>query len=67
MMGFRAYKPRLASLADPIEYENGRRRPFWITMEDRAKRGDRYASSALEARREWLRKNPPRSSPEPTP
>jgi hypothetical protein len=40
---------------DPIEYLNGRRRPFWETMELQAARGDRWAIRALEARMVWLK------------
>lgn len=48
----RRFKP--ASLDDPTEYRDGRRRPFWETMEEQAAMGDSYAISALDARQVFL-------------
>jgi hypothetical protein len=45
-----------ADLNDPIEYHNGRRRPFWESMELRAKSLSPDAIHALRARKAFLSK-----------
>jgi hypothetical protein len=45
-----------ARLDDPVEYINGHRRPFWETMEIKAKSLDPYAINALRARK-WRLQN----------
>lgn len=42
---------------DPMEYLNGRRRPFWEVMELRAKYLDPHAIHALRARKVFLLKD----------
>lgn len=44
-----------ADLSDPTEYRDGRRIPFWESIEIKARHLDPYAISALRARKAFTK------------